>query len=212
MVASLTGFRCFWDFLCHLLLGCSSHCSNGLISRPSPAKSEQNQQFSEVLLFRKDKYIIIDPPFSFAYIIAYWINYKKMPIMKVILFFDNIIKVFSWITKTAMLPNNIQFGLFSYFTLDQSSPHRMKKEPTKMNHPKSPKSAAHHCNQDENKDPQKSAAGEKAPVRPGVSRLPVLAKSLHLPTPSSFSLSNCQWEEKPLAVSVSFSSRFENLD
>lgn len=88
----------------------------------------------------------------------------------------------------------------------------MKDEQTKMNHPKSPKLATHHSNQDENKDPQKSAAGKKAPVRPGVSRLPVLAKSLHLPTPSNFSLSNCKWEEKPLAVSVSFSSRFKNLN
>lgn len=81
-----------------------------------------------------------------------------------------------------------------------------------MNHPKSPKSATHHSNQDENKDPQKSAAGKKAPVQLGVSRLPVLAKSLHLPTPSSFSLSHFKWEEKPLAVSVSFSSRFKNLN
>ncbi|KAM9350956.1 uncharacterized protein troap, partial [Symphorus nematophorus] len=41
--------------------------------------------------------------------------------------------------------------------------------------------------------------GRKAPVRPGVSRLPVLAKSLHLQTPSDFSQSHCTWEEKPLA-------------
>uniref|UniRef100_A0A674N8Y4 Uncharacterized LOC105419983 n=1 Tax=Takifugu rubripes TaxID=31033 RepID=A0A674N8Y4_TAKRU len=69
----------------------------------------------------------------------------------------------------------------------------------KTNHPKSPKSAPHYSNQDENKDPQKSAVGKKASVRQGVSRLPVLAKSLHLPSPSSFSLSHCKWEEKPLA-------------
>ncbi|XP_056897398.1 uncharacterized protein troap isoform X1 [Takifugu flavidus] len=76
---------------------------------------------------------------------------------------------------------------------------RMKNEQSKTNQPKSPKSAPHYSNQDENKDPQKSAVGKKASVRQGVSRLPVLAKSLHLPSPSSFSLSHCKWEEKPLA-------------
>lgn len=111
-----------------------------------------------------------------------------------------------------MPPNNIQFSPFSYLTLDQLSPHRTKNEQNKINHPKSPKSATHNSNQDENKDPQKSAAGEKAPVHPGVSRLPVLAKSLHLPTSSNFSLSSCKWEEKPLAVSVSFSSRFKKIE
>lgn len=69
MVASLPVFHCF--FATFYSLGCSSHCNYGLISRPSPAKSEQNQQFSEVKLFGKDKYIIIDPPFSFAYIIGH---------------------------------------------------------------------------------------------------------------------------------------------
>lgn len=85
----------------------------------------------------------------------------------------------------------------------------MKNEQCNSNHPKSPKSAPHYSNQDENKDPQKSTVGKKASVRQGVSRLPVLAKSLHLPSPSSFSLSHCKWEEKPLAVSFSFSCMFK---
>uniref|UniRef100_UPI0037E8D6AE uncharacterized protein troap n=1 Tax=Semicossyphus pulcher TaxID=241346 RepID=UPI0037E8D6AE len=51
----------------------------------------------------------------------------------------------------------------------------------------------------ENQDPGSSQMGRKAPVRPGISRLPVLAKSLHLQTPSDFSQSHCRWEEKPLA-------------
>lgn len=82
----------------------------------------------------------------------------------------------------------------------------MKNEQTNGNHPKSPKSATHYSKQDENQDPQKSAAGKKAPMHQGVSRLPVLAKSLHLPSHSNFSLSHCKWEEKPLAVSFSFFS------
>lgn len=87
----------------------------------------------------------------------------------------------------------------------------MKNEQTKINPLKSPKSAAQPASQDENKDPQKSAAGKRVLVQPGVSRLPVLAKSLHLPTSSNFSLSTCKWEEKPLAVSLSFSSRFKTF-
>ncbi|XP_040913930.1 uncharacterized protein LOC121194866 isoform X3 [Toxotes jaculatrix] len=51
----------------------------------------------------------------------------------------------------------------------------------------------------ENKDPGSSEMGRKAAVRPGVSRLPVLAKSLRLQTPCDFSQSHCRWEEKPLA-------------
>ncbi|XP_034028201.1 uncharacterized protein LOC117512296 [Thalassophryne amazonica] len=50
----------------------------------------------------------------------------------------------------------------------------------------------------ENLDPKSSEVVRKAPVRPGMSRLPVLAKSLHLQTPSDFSQSHCRWEEKPL--------------
>ena len=72
-------------------------------------------------------------------------------------------------------------------------------------HPKSskPLCAPHLSKQDiENKDPGNLEMGKKAPVRPGVSRLPVLAKSLPLQTPSDFSQSHCTWEEKPLAVSV----------
>ncbi|XP_073327139.1 uncharacterized protein troap [Pagrus major] len=80
---------------------------------------------------------------------------------------------------------------------------RLKNENNRMPaHPKSSKllSAPHLPNQDtENKDPENSEVGRKAPVRPGGSRLPVLAKSLHLQTPSDFSQSHCRWEEKPLA-------------
>ncbi|XP_031140246.1 uncharacterized protein LOC116039541 isoform X1 [Sander lucioperca] len=80
---------------------------------------------------------------------------------------------------------------------------RTKNEHNKM--PADPKpckglSAPHLSNQNiENQDPGNSETGRKAPVRPGVSRLPVLAKSLCLPTPSDFSKSHCRWEEKPLA-------------
>ncbi|KAI3357397.1 hypothetical protein L3Q82_015830 [Scortum barcoo] len=80
---------------------------------------------------------------------------------------------------------------------------RMKNEQNKMPaHPKPSKllSAPHLSNNDtENQDPGHSETGKKVPVRPGVSRLPVLAKSLHLQTPSDFSQSHCRWEEKPLA-------------
>uniref|UniRef100_A0A665U8W0 Uncharacterized protein n=1 Tax=Echeneis naucrates TaxID=173247 RepID=A0A665U8W0_ECHNA len=51
----------------------------------------------------------------------------------------------------------------------------------------------------ENTHPGISEMGRKPPVRPGMSRLPVLAKTLHLQTPSNFSQSHCRWEEKPLA-------------
>lgn len=77
MVAPLPVFHCF--FATFYSLGCSSHCNYGLISRPSPAKSEQNQQFSEVKRFRKDKYIIT---IFFCLQIGHWMNYKKMPIVK----------------------------------------------------------------------------------------------------------------------------------
>ncbi|XP_070696215.1 nucleolar and coiled-body phosphoprotein 1 [Pempheris klunzingeri] len=80
---------------------------------------------------------------------------------------------------------------------------RVKNEHNKMPaHPKSTKllSAPHLPIQDaENQDPGNSDTGRKAPVRPGVSRLPVLAKSLRLQTPSDFTQSHCRWEEKPLA-------------
>ncbi|KAM8755670.1 uncharacterized protein troap isoform 1-T1 [Acanthopagrus schlegelii] len=80
---------------------------------------------------------------------------------------------------------------------------RLKNENNRMPvHPKPSKllSAPHPSNQDtENKDPEKSEVSRKAPVRSGGSRLPVLAKSLPLQTPSDFSQSHCRWEEKPLA-------------
>ncbi|XP_070825257.1 uncharacterized protein troap [Chaetodon trifascialis] len=80
---------------------------------------------------------------------------------------------------------------------------RMKNEQNKMPaHSKPTKllSEPHPLKQDmENKHPGKPDMGRKAAVRPGVSRLPVLAKSLRLQTPSDFSQSHCRWEEKPLA-------------
>ncbi|XP_028308856.1 uncharacterized protein troap isoform X2 [Gouania willdenowi] len=53
----------------------------------------------------------------------------------------------------------------------------------------------------ENQHPEISEIGRKAPVRQGQggSRLPVLAKSLHLQTASNFSQSHSKWEENPLA-------------
>ncbi|XP_040050123.2 uncharacterized protein troap isoform X4 [Gasterosteus aculeatus] len=80
---------------------------------------------------------------------------------------------------------------------------RAKNEQNKMPaHPKPSKllSAPHLSKQNiENQVPGPSEIGGKAPVRPGVSRLPVLARSLHLPTPSDFSQSHSRWEAKPLA-------------
>ncbi len=88
--------------------------------------------------------------------------------------------------------------------------HRMKNEHNKMPaHTKPSKllSAPLLSDRDiENRDPGVSETGRKAPVRPGVSRLPVLAKSLRLQTPSDFTQSHCRWEEKPLAVSASLPS------
>lgn len=71
-----------------------------------------------------------------------------------------------------------------------------------------PSSAPHHSKQNENRDPANSETGKKAPVRPGVSRLPVPVKNLRLHTPSEFSQSHCKWEEKPLTVSNPFVSYF----
>lgn len=91
---------------------------------------------------------------------------------------------------------------------DRFSFFRMKNEQNKKvadPKPSKPMSASHLSNKDiENKDPGSSATGKKAPLQAGISRLPVLAKSLHLQTPSDFSQSHCRWEEKPLAVSISF--------
>lgn len=64
-------------------------------------------------------------------------------------------------------------------------------------------SVSHPPNGDiENQDPGSSEAGGKASVRPGISRLPVLAKSFRLQTSSDFPQSHHRWEEKPLAVSA----------
>lgn len=101
-----------------------------------------------------------------------------------------------------------------YFATDCPSAHRMKNIQNKIPaNPKSskPLSAPHHSYQNENKNPGNSEMGRKAPVRPGVSRLPVLAKSLRLQTPSDFSQSHCKWEEKPLVVSAAFPSWFKCL-
>ncbi|KAM4737400.1 uncharacterized protein troap isoform 1-T3 [Anableps anableps] len=49
----------------------------------------------------------------------------------------------------------------------------------------------------ENKDP--GEPGRKPPLQPGGSRLPVLAKSLKLQTPSEFKQTHKKWEEKPLS-------------
>ncbi|XP_054465668.1 uncharacterized protein troap isoform X3 [Anoplopoma fimbria] len=80
---------------------------------------------------------------------------------------------------------------------------RTKNEHNKVPaHPKPSKllPTTHLSNQNiENQDPGISEMCRKAPQRPGVSRLPVLAKSLRLQTPSDFSQSHCRWEEKPLA-------------
>uniref|UniRef100_A0A669CAY1 Uncharacterized LOC100701375 n=1 Tax=Oreochromis niloticus TaxID=8128 RepID=A0A669CAY1_ORENI len=80
--------------------------------------------------------------------------------------------------------------------LRQQSQNKIRTDPK----PSKPMSASHLSNKDiENKDPVSSAISKKAPLRAGISRLPVLAKSLHLQTPSDFSQSHCRWEEKPLA-------------
>ncbi|XP_029995691.1 uncharacterized protein troap [Sphaeramia orbicularis] len=79
---------------------------------------------------------------------------------------------------------------------------RTKNEQNKMAGEAKPSklmSASHPPNQNiENHDPRSSEKSRKAPVRPTVSRLPVLVKSLHLQTPSEFTQSHHRWEEKPL--------------
>ncbi|XP_068163189.1 uncharacterized protein troap [Antennarius striatus] len=80
---------------------------------------------------------------------------------------------------------------------------RMKNEHNKIpSHPKSftTLSVSQPFKQhSENKDPGNSEIARKAPVTPGISRLPVLAKSRCPQMPSDFSQSHCRWEEKPLA-------------
>lgn len=74
-----------------------------------------------------------------------------------------------------------------------------KKQPDPK--PLNPTPAPHLSKKDiENKAPKEGS------FRACVSRIPVMAKSLRLQTPSEFSQSHCRWEEKPLAVSTSVSS------
>lgn len=54
----------------------------------------------------------------------------------------------------------------------------------------------------ENQDPESSGQVRPPHVRPGVSRLPVLAKSLYSQTLNEFTDSHSKWEEKPLAGKV----------
>lgn len=96
--------------------------------------------------------------------------------------------------------------------MDWSRAHRLRNVQNKMPmQPMSvkPSSAPHHSKQNENRDPANSETGKKAPVRPGLSRLPVPVKNLRLHTPSEFSQSHCEWEEKPLTVSNAFVSCFK---
>lgn len=90
-----------------------------------------------------------------------------------------------------------------FFTYNNFPNHRMKNEHKKLPvEPKTSKfvSASDLSSEDgENKDPKT----KKAPGRPGVSRLPVLAKTVCLQTPSNFSQTHCKWEDKSLAVSDS---------
>ncbi|XP_023812328.1 uncharacterized protein LOC101162837 isoform X3 [Oryzias latipes] len=73
--------------------------------------------------------------------------------------------------------------------------HNKRQVDQKLNKPLAP---SHLLNKDtENKDPSES--GQKAPVQAGISKLPVLAKSLRLQMPSHFKQSHHRWEEKPLA-------------
>ncbi|RVE70430.1 hypothetical protein OJAV_G00064930 [Oryzias javanicus] len=63
--------------------------------------------------------------------------------------------------------------------------------------PNKPLASSRLLNKDiENKDP--AELGRKAPLQAGISKLPVLAKSLCLQTPSHFKQSHLRWEEKPL--------------
>uniref|UniRef100_A0A8C6TZW1 Uncharacterized protein n=1 Tax=Neogobius melanostomus TaxID=47308 RepID=A0A8C6TZW1_9GOBI len=54
----------------------------------------------------------------------------------------------------------------------------------------------------ENQDPGSSGQVRPPHERPGVSRLPVLAKSLHLQNSNEFNVAHSKWEEKPLAGKV----------
>ncbi|XP_062247101.1 uncharacterized protein troap [Platichthys flesus] len=80
---------------------------------------------------------------------------------------------------------------------------RLKNEHNKIladRKPSKPVTAPHLSKQDnENKDPGSADTCRKGAVRPTVSRLPVLAKSLPLQTPVDFTQSHRRWEGKPLA-------------
>ncbi|XP_072304721.1 uncharacterized protein [Eucyclogobius newberryi] len=66
--------------------------------------------------------------------------------------------------------------------------------------PKSSKTKSLHALQQnlQNQDPGRSGQIRPPHSCPAVSRLPVLAKSLHLQTPNEFTQSHCKWEDKPL--------------
>lgn len=78
---------------------------------------------------------------------------------------------------------------------------RTKSEQNKIVDSKSSKVLSLHPLQHnlENQDPVGSRQVRPPHVRPGVSRLPVSAKSLHLQTHNEFTQSHSKWEEKPLA-------------
>uniref|UniRef100_A0A8C7ZHR8 Uncharacterized protein n=1 Tax=Oryzias sinensis TaxID=183150 RepID=A0A8C7ZHR8_9TELE len=85
--------------------------------------------------------------------------------------------------------------LFSLFLHRVKNEHNKRQVDQKLNKPLAP---SHLLNKDtENKDPSES--GQKAPLQTGISKLPVLAKSLRLQMPSHFKQSHHRWEEKPLA-------------
>ena len=60
----------------------------------------------------------------------------------------------------------------------------------------------------ENKTPGSTGNGQKTTVKPGSSRLPVLAKSLNLQISKEFAQFHKSWEDKPLAVSASCPSAY----
>lgn len=86
--------------------------------------------------------------------------------------------------------------------------HRVKNEQNKRQvdpKPNKPLVSSRLLNKDiENTNP--AELGRKAPLQGGISKLPVLAKSLCLQMPSHFKQSHLRWEEKPLAVSNSILS------
>uniref|UniRef100_A0A672J893 Uncharacterized protein n=1 Tax=Salarias fasciatus TaxID=181472 RepID=A0A672J893_SALFA len=83
--------------------------------------------------------------------------------------------------------------------LRQQSQNKIQRDLQSQKSAKLLSSPRHSQKDGENKNPGDSKPNQKVPVRPGGSRLPVLAKSLRLQTPSNFSQVHCAWEEKPLA-------------